>query len=152
MNDDNMLRLTQLWHEHFPITQAMGTRADAYHGAPNWSLSTRTPLAPNTNIHGSAFAGTLYAIEALTAWGLIYLALDEAGLEASIIHAEGKIRFARPIESEITIRCCYNGFAEDFAALRKDGRCRITLVSQAIVDEEVVSEFEGLYPIRTQQQ
>ncbi|MEM7077298.1 MAG: YiiD C-terminal domain-containing protein [Pseudomonadota bacterium] len=148
MNDATMLRLTRLWHEHFPITGTMGTQATQHTGAPDWSLTTLTPLAPNTNIHGSAFAGTLYAVEALTAWGLVYLALEEAGIAASIIHAEGQIKFAQPVRSDIEVRCTYAGFGDDFARLRRDGRCKIELTSQALVAGEVVSEFNGLYPLR----
>ena len=42
-------------------------------------LTVEAELAPNVNVHGTAFAGSLYAIAALSGWGLVHLELARAG-------------------------------------------------------------------------
>ena len=57
-------------------------------------LVTRAELAPNTNTHGTAFAGSLYTLEALTAWSLLHLEILRR--DRSFDHSpSGKIDFYR---------------------------------------------------------
>ena len=67
--------LQTLWHEHFPLSKAMGLEVVSFE---DHVLTTRAPLSLNTNIHNTAFAGSLYAIEAMTAWGVLYLEIVSA--------------------------------------------------------------------------
>ncbi len=111
-------------------------------------LTTRTSLTPNTNTHGTAFAGSLYAIEALTAWGLLYLELLEAGFDASIIHANGNIEFAHPVKEDILAQASFVGHEGIFATLRDTGKARLTLTTQVSAGGKVASQFSGLYVVR----
>jgi thioesterase domain-containing protein len=56
----------------------------------------RAELEPNINVHGTAFAGSLYAIAALCGWGMTWLQLKTRHIDGSIVIAEGNIRYARP--------------------------------------------------------
>ena len=120
------------------------------------ALTSRTPLAPNTNIHGTAFAGSLYAIEALTAWGLLYLLLKIANMDLAIVHASGQIDFAKPIHGDIVARSAIategdveeiitTHLREPFAA---KGRVKLNLTTEVITNGEVASRFSGVYLAR----
>ena len=50
-----------------PPAEALGIEVEALDAASG-ALSLRAPLAGNTNVHGTAFAGSLYSIAALCAW------------------------------------------------------------------------------------
>ena len=73
MNTDALCKdLQSIWDQSFPLCGAMGLTVVSF---DNHLLTTEAPLVLNTNIHGTAFAGSLYAIEAITAWGALYLEL-----------------------------------------------------------------------------
>ncbi|MCB1866483.1 MAG: YiiD C-terminal domain-containing protein [Chromatiales bacterium] len=56
----------------------------------------------NINVHGTAFAGSLYAVCTLAAWGLVTARLPEG---ASVVMQEGAIRYRRPVIGDIVARC-----------------------------------------------
>ena len=55
----------------------------------------------NVNIHGTAFAGSLYSISALAAWGMMYHTLQCADMKAALVIAEANIKYLRPVMGEI---------------------------------------------------
>ncbi len=137
--------LERLWQEDFPLTRAMDISVESYAGH---RLVTRAALAPNTNTHGTAFAGSLYTLEALTAWSLLHLEILEAGLEASIIHASGKIDFYRTIEKDIIAQCDFTEHLQRIEELAQTGKTRLTLTSEVYVGGEPASRFTGNYTAR----
>ena len=147
MSDSNSLcnRLDVLWRDDFPLTRAMGIKPVSY---INQRLTTQTPLAGNTNTHGTAFAGSLYAIEALTAWGLLYLALWEREIDASIIHAKGNIDFASPVKEDIVAMTSLRGHESLFKTLGETGKARLTLTTEIVAAGKTACQFSGLYLIR----
>ena len=85
----------------------------------------------NVNVHGTAFAGSLYAICTLAAWGLTHSRLPAS---AALVLAEGNIRYLRPVSGAIVARCeCTEQAIDVFLnTLQRDGRARIDL--QVTVD------------------
>ncbi len=137
--------LQEVWDEHFPIARAMGVKVGEY---DNHTLTTHTPLDGNTNIHGTAFAGSLYAIEALTAWGLLYLEIAMAGLDASIIHAAGNIEFSETVTGDIVAVSGLREHTNAMDELAANGRIRLELTTEVIAEGRVASRFRGDYAVR----
>ena len=137
--------LQQLWREHFPLSNAMDIRV---HRFQEHELVTHTALAPNTNIHGSAFAGSLYAIQALTAWGLLYLELKSHNLKASIIHASGQIDFAHPVNEDIVAASSLQDTEFDLNRLKDRGKIRLRLTAEVRTADTLASSFAGDYLAR----
>jgi len=137
--------LQLIWDNDFPIARAMHVQIKHYDGN---TLTTHAPLQGNTNVHGSAFAGSLYALEALTAWGVIHLQLQSLCVDASIIHARGEINFAKPINQDIETQCSFDPTVNLREDLQSQGRCRFDLTSRVFSDGELASEFSGIYVVR----
>ena len=137
--------LQTVWDKSFPMVGAMGVRADKF---DNHTLTTRTPLTGNTNIHGTAFAGSLYAIEALTAWGVLFIELELAGLSGSIIHASGNIEFDRPVEGDIVVTSSLLAHPDAMDELAANGKIRLTMTSEVHANDGVASRFSGVYAVR----
>ena len=137
-----------LWHRDFPLSQTMDMQLASF---TDHVLTSHSSLAPNTNVHGTAFAGSLYAIESLTAWGLLWLELRIAGLEASIIHASGNIEFHTPVREAIVARSAFAGHEGAIETLAVSGKVRLTLTTEVVVNETVASRFEGVYVVRLTQ-
>ena len=111
-------------------------------------LTTRAPLSLNTNIHNTAFAGSLYAIEAMTAWGVLYLEIVSAKLDASIIHAHGDINFAKTIEEDIVAQSDFSELTHCIDELRDNGKTRMSISTQVFASGDLASEFKGDYLAR----
>ena len=143
--DDPCSDLQTLWHENFPLAKAMGLAVVSYE---NHVLTTRAPLSLNTNIHKTAFAGSLYAIEAMTAWGVLYLEIAAAGLDASIIHARGEIEFAKTIEEDIVAKSDFSDLQHCIDELKNEGKTRMTINTEVVAVDGLASKFSGDYLAR----
>jgi len=66
------------------------------------SIRVRGGGQENINVHGTAFAGSLYTVCTLAAWGLITSRLPE---DASLVMAEGKIRYRKPVVGDLLASC-----------------------------------------------
>lgn len=138
--------LEALWASDFPLSRAMGMEVVSFAGHV---LTTRSSLEPNnTNTHGTAFGGSLYAIEALTAWSLFWLEMRAAGLSGSIIHARGNVEFARTVREDIVAVADFSGHLPTLETLATEGRARVTLVTEIRVRGQLASRFEGEYTAR----
>jgi thioesterase domain-containing protein len=94
-------RLGTTWHEEIPLTRAMALEPVSWRDG---TLTVAADLAPNVNVHGTAFAGSLYSIAALSGWGLVHLELERADVAGSIVIADGRIRRSAQIDRDLVHR------------------------------------------------
>ena len=143
--------LQTLWHSNFPLSKAMGLTVVSYQ---QHRLVTRSPLELNTNIHNTAFAGSLYTQLAMTAWGLLHLEIVTAGLDASIIHADGKIDFHSTLETDIYAAGDFSDLSQHVQELQTKGKTRLNMTCVAGSDPDITepsSSFSGTYLARLAQ-
>ena len=146
MNTDALCKdLQSIWDQSFPLCGAMGLTVVSFE---NHLLTTQAPLVLNTNIHGTAFAGSLYAIEAITAWGVLYLELKCAGLDASLIHAHGEINFAHTINEDIHATADFSNLLDHIDELTSTGKTRLTIDTEVHAADRIASRFTGDYLAR----
>ena len=145
--DANCVELQSTWHAEIPIAAAMGVEIASF---ADDELAVRAGLDPNINLHGTAFAGSLYAIAALTGWGLAWLKLRDAGLDRRIVLAEGRIEYLRAVAEDIVCRCRFDPqlHGPKLAALARSSRTTLRLHCEIDAGGEPAVRFEGLYAIR----
>ena len=85
-----------------PITRALGLRVVGREGA---GLVLASPLAPNINHKGTAFAGSLNATATLAGWGTIWLVLREHGIRSHVVIQDSAVHDFRPVTGDFTARC-----------------------------------------------
>ena len=110
-----------------PITKALGLRVVGREGG---GLLLGSPLAPNVNHKGTAFAGSLNATATLAGWGTIWLLLREHGIRSHVVIQDSTVHYFRPVTGDFTARCKAPspGAVERLVnAVRKKGRGRIEL-------------------------
>lgn len=136
-------RLQTIWHTRIPISKAMGIEATGYDGL---TLTARAGLAENINVHGTAFAGSLYAIAALCGWGMTWLKLEEEQLTGSIVIASGHIDYAKPVAGDISVSCRFDPETQRqaMARLTETGKCRFEL---AVEIGAGAARFDGNYAV-----
>jgi len=149
MAREAIVALERIWHREIPISAAMGIHIARYEDGV---LETRAALAPNVNVHGTAFAGSLYAIAALTGWGAVWLALERRGIDGHIVIADGNIQYLRPVAGEIVARCTFSHTAQEDAwrALDATGKCRFPLEVAIPGTNEDAARFRGSYAVRAE--
>ena len=81
-----------------PLSQHMGYSIDSL---SEHSISVSAPLENNVNIHGTAFAGSIYSVATLTAWALVYHILQNHQPDASLVLGEGQIKYRAPIKDNL---------------------------------------------------
>ena len=138
--------LQAIWYQQIPLSKAMDMRIVDF--ADN-TLTCCASLAPNVNVHGTAFAGSLYAVQALTGWGMMHLQLQLHELDASIVIANGQIDYAKPVAEEIVVSCSFAGQEAAMDNLQKSGKGRFQLTSKVQLSEgSSAGSFSGIYAVR----
>jgi thioesterase domain-containing protein len=138
--------LQAIWYQQIPLSKAMDMRIVDF--ADN-TLTCCASLAPNVNVHGTAFAGSLYAVQALTGWGMMHLQLQLHELDASIVIANGQIDYAKPVAEEIVVSCSFACQEAAMDTLKKSGKGRFQLTSEVhLSDGSSAGSFSGLYAVR----
>lgn len=107
-------------------------------------ITVEAPLQPNSNIHGTGFAGSIYALGILTAWALCTHIAAQAGLEADLVVSKACIGYRVPIRGDIVCRSALTpaqvrGFVEDLAS---QGWARVAL--KVTVGDGPAAEIDAL--------
>lgn len=97
-----LARFQKRINEVIPLTRGLAVQLDAYNG---WQLLVSAPLESNKNHQGTAFGGSLYAVAVVSAWGLMELLLEDAGLTGSIVIQSGKMDYLGPIDDDFYALC-----------------------------------------------
>jgi len=103
--------------------------------------------AENVNVHGTAFAGSLYAVATLALWGLVHARLPG---NAALVLAEGSIKYRKPVVGDIHARCAVPP-AEMAAFLeRLQERGRAVLVAKVEIPgaDGIAAEYQGMVHAR----
>jgi len=91
----------------------------------------------------------LYAIQALTGWGMMHLQLALNTLDASIVIASGQINYAKPVAQDIRVRCSFGDHLAEMEKLRANGKGRFPLTCHVLLaDGNPAGEFSGEYAVR----
>jgi thioesterase domain-containing protein len=89
--------LRQILAEQIPLARQLGITAV---GVEEGALILAAPLATNRNYEGTAFGGSLNAIATLAGWSAVWLALQEARLDGSIVIQDSAVRYQRPVTGD----------------------------------------------------
>ncbi len=118
--------LQSIWHREIPLAAAIDVQVAS---CTDGELVVRAPLEPNRNLHGTAFAGSLFSVCALTGWGMTWLALRQRSLGGLIVIADSRIQYRKAVSGEILCRCVAERPALDaaFASLAATGRAKVPL-------------------------
>ena len=140
--------LQATWHREIPLAAAIGIEAVAFE--PEDGLTVRAPMARNVNLHGTAFAGSLFSIAVLAGWGAVWLALRQADLDGRIVVIDSHIRYHKAVTSDIACvgRTEQTALASALAALSASGRAVLPVTCAIDARGVRAVDFSGEYAIR----
>jgi thioesterase domain-containing protein len=90
------------------------------------SIEVSGGASENLNVHNTAFAGSLYSICTLAAWGLTFSKLPKG---SALVMAKAEIEYLRPVDGEIIAQAMIEDeqSATLLQALNATGKARLTL-------------------------
>jgi thioesterase domain-containing protein len=139
--DRSCAELQTTWHREIPLAAAMALEIVTFQEG---ELVTRAPLGPNRNVHGTAFAGSLFSACVLTGWGRIWLALRERGLDGGIVVADSRIDYRKAVRGDVVCRCADEPPLDELAAR---GRAEFNLTCTVDGTGKPAVRFEGRYVV-----
>ena len=69
------------------------------------AIRVSAPLAPNINVHGTGFAGSIYSLAVLTGWALCAHIMAELEIEGELVVGSAGIRYRAPVTGQLICRC-----------------------------------------------
>ena len=104
------------------------------------------PLAPNSNHHGTVFGGSASAVAVLSAWGLLHVAMLDAGVKANLVVQTSSMNYDLPITGEFTAEAAAPApekWQRFLSTLLKYKRARISIHSVLDCAGQKAGEFDG---------
>jgi len=138
--------LQATWLREIPLANALAIEVASC--TPE-EVVVHAPLAANRNLHGTAFAGSLFAVCVLTGWGAAWRALKARSAEGLIVVADSRIKYRRAVTGDLVCVCRpdLDDVEQRLAALATSGRASLPLVCTIDHDGKRAVIFEGEYVV-----
>jgi thioesterase domain-containing protein len=136
-------RIERYLYQYIPLSAAMGVQVRT---ATIGHVKLAAPLRPNVNHTETVFGGSAAALATLSAWTLLHLRLEYAGLDARLVIQRSSMEYERPIAGDFEAEC---RFADETAwrrfcsMLERRGRARLTLAAQLLHAAHEMGSFVG---------
>ncbi len=137
------VQLQQILNEAIPLTNAMSINVT--HVDSNTVFIEAPVDNVNVNIHGTAFAGSIYNVCGLSAWGLVHIRLLTENIAAEVVMAKGEISYLAPVRNRIKASCQLdeNEFQAFKDRLVEKGKARITIIVNAREKDQLQASLEA---------
>lgn len=132
-----------------PLTHALGVVFTDF--TPEFVRLT-VPYEPNRNHVQTVFGGSLYAVGALSCYGLFRAMTEAHGFsEDFLVIQEGGIRYLKPVTKDFEVVATPNpsiNIEKFIESVRKFGAGRLELQSEIRQDGETCAKFTGKYVLK----
>ncbi len=120
------LALQETIRSTIPLSEAMQFEIT---GLDVDSINVYAPLAPNVNIHGTGFAGSIYSVAVLTGWALCRHIMSVYDLDGDLVVGKAEIKYRSAVTDDIYCHCSASEEArQSFVDLFKSsGKSRLAL-------------------------
>jgi thioesterase domain-containing protein len=98
---DSRTNLQDKIHGAIPMSEAMQFSIEELSSN---SILVHAPLAPNVNIHGTGFAGSIYSIAVLAGWALSTHIMEVLAMDGDLVVSKAEIKYRAPITGMIECR------------------------------------------------
>ena len=107
------------------------------------SIRVHAPLAPNINIHGTGFAGSIYSLAVLTGWALCTHIMDLHDLKGQLVVGKADIKYRSAITGDLNCYCTVSDkdISEAKSRFSESGKCRLTLTIKVGEEQALLNGF-----------
>ena len=104
----------KLVNQTIPISQQIGWQIESLSAE---KIVAHTQLAPNINIHGTGFAGSLFAAAMATGWTLLKYWSDQQTFRSELVAAEANIKYLSPVTDDFICEATLDTTSDAYAQL-----------------------------------
>lgn len=139
--------LAEYLHHNIPLTRAMDITVLE---ASVDQVMLSAPLAPNLNMHGTMFGGSVGTLALTAAWSLLHLRLEQAGLAAQLVVRRAATEYLQPVSGTAEAISRANGMDWEgmLHMLERRGKSRVTVTADVrcnnVVAARLVGEFVAI--------
>lgn len=128
--------------DHIPLSRAMAVRVIS---SQPGHVELAAPLAPNINVHGTAFGGSVSTLGVLAAWSALHLRLEAEAVACQLVIHRSQIDYLAPVEGDFTAvarleDADWPGFLH---MLQRRGKARLTVVAAIVFAGHPVAKLTG---------
>ena len=129
-----------------PLSQHMGFRVLAL---DKWSITVAGGAEENLNLHQTAFAGSLYSICTLAAWGLTFSKLPA---DCTLVMASAQIEYLRPVKGKIiaTAKLAQQQIDDLLSQLQQRGKAKLALEVLVENPDQIAVRFTAHLHVKQQ--
>jgi len=98
---DHLVKLEQKIHRGIPLSEKMEFKITELLAN---SIRVQAPQAPNVNVHGTGFAGSIYSVAVLAGWALCTHIMELRGMKGDLVVASAEIKYRAPVTDGISCR------------------------------------------------
>lgn len=141
--DYDVAALRRYLRGHIPLAAAMDIDVVA---ADERAVRIAAPLAPNINLHETAFGGSVVSLAILASWSLLHLRLQADGIGNRLVIQRNVITYERPIASAFSALASLatgEAWKPFVQLLQRRGKARIAVHAKLEYDGAIAARFEG---------
>jgi thioesterase domain-containing protein len=129
-------------YTHIPLSRAMEVEVLEANAE---RVLIEAPLAPNINMHGTMFGGSVATLAILSAWSVAHLALESQGLAAQLVIHRSDIEYLHPVEgrAQASAKLVDLDWPKLMQAYERRGRARLKATSDVLFNGEAAARFSG---------
>ena len=138
-------KLSHYLMTNIPLCKAMALEVREFNSQ---ELVFFAPLAPNINDKGTAFGGATASLLTICGWSVVWLLSQAMQPEIDIVIRQSQVRYHRPAESDLWIRCplpdadTWHHFT---LGIQRKKRARITLKPILESNKHLAASLAGEY-------
>ncbi|WP_338723503.1 YiiD C-terminal domain-containing protein [Devosia sp. XK-2] len=136
--------LTDYLHRHMPLSRAMAVTTIESSAE---MVVLEAPLAPNINVHGTMFGGSVATLGLLAAWSVLHLGMEAAGLTGQLVIHRTSTDYLRPIEGIARAVAKPNNvdWGKLGLVLARRGKARLSATADIAVEDAVAARLDGIF-------
>ena len=136
--------LAEYLHGHMPLSRSMAVSVVS---ASASEVMLEAPLAPNLNVHGTMFGGSIATLALLAAWSVVHLRLEQQQFAGQLVVSRSETDYLRPISGPARAIARLDGPDWDSfsSQLARHSKARLTVTAEVLFDEQIAARLAGTF-------
>ena len=136
--------LAEYLHSHMPLSRSMGVSVLS---ASAMEVMLEAPLAPNLNVHGTMFGGSIATLALLAAWSVVHLRLEDEQFAGQLVVSRSETDYLMPISGQTRAIARLGGVDWDHfsSQLVRHGKARVTVTAEVLSNGLLAARLVGTF-------
>ena len=136
--------LAEYLHTHMPLSRSMAVSVVS---ASAMEVVLEAPLAPNHNVHGTMFGGSIATLALLAAWSVVHLRLEADQFAGQLVVSRSETDYLMPVSGQARAIARLGGVDWDSfsSQLVRHGKARVTVTTEVLSNDLLTARLVGTF-------